>query len=519
MRTLIKLPAFRIGILFASLLLQSACTSVDFNYPKTPSSQLSPQEVSGTRLNQYYSGLNKGEPGESGFYLLNDGIESIAARLLLADRAEKSIDAQYYLISNDRIGLIFIGALLDAADRGVRVRLLLDDIQTQGYDLGLSALNEHPNFEIRIFNPFGSRGARALNFFDFSRVNRRMHNKSFTADNVATIIGGRNIADEYFNAREDVNFGDLDVYGVGPVAQDVSDMYDLYWNHHSSLPVPAFAKTPENTDAVLSELRGKIEAAKNTFNNTQYQTAFRQNLDELTSHDQNKLTWAPYKLVYDSPDKSIRSKSKNADSIVSSLRESLLSAQQQVLIISPYFVPMRSGAEFLIELEKQGIDVSVVTNSLAANNHAVVHSGYAPARKPLLQAGVTLYEVKANAKLSGVDRGGQGSALATLHTKAFLIDKDAFFLGSFNFDPRSANINTELGVIIESPEIGEGVYSGAQTSIKNNAFAIELSDKGDLVWVDNAGGYPVTYSTEPDTSWWSRFKVGFMQILPIKNQL
>jgi len=502
----------------AVLLLLSGCATVDYDYPKELSTYIPPPE--GNYLRDRYESLTKGAPGESGFYLLSDGIDSLAARLLMAEQAESTIDAQYYLITDDNIGMVFLGALLDAADRGVRVRLLIDDIQTQGYDDGLGALHRHPNFEVRIFNPFYTRNARILDFWRFSRLNRRMHNKSFTADNIVTIVGGRNIADEYFGAREDVNFGDLDVLGVGPVVTETSEMFDQYWNHQVAVPVPGFTNVPEDTSETMARLRARIQKARSAFEGTQYLEAFSETWESLRADkDTSSLIWAPYQLVYDSPDKSDKKKAETAPSIITPLRDSLGSAKKEIVIVSPYFVPRKAGEVSFKEVIDKGIKISVVTNSLAANNHATVHSGYVPSRKPLLEIGVDLYEVKANARLSGVDRGGNGAALATLHTKAYLVDDDTFFLGSFNFDPRSAYINTELGVIIKSKEIGTQVLESMKHKQHDHAYKVELDDKGNVVWKDYAVEPPVTYTKEPDTSAWVRFKVGFMRLMPIKSQL
>src|SRR5210317_1023092 len=254
-----KLRLAALGIISVAL---SACASIDFDYPRTESTSL--VDTDDTYLAEKIIPTVAQQPDDyAGFYQLADGIDALSARLLLAARAERSIDLQYYLIKNDSVGRALFKALLDAADRGVRVRLLLDDIFTSGYDSGMAALDSHPNFEIRIFNPF-NRGAvgRTLGAAtSFRRVNRRMHNKSFTVDNQITIIGGRNIADEYFGAREDAKFGDLDVMGIGPVVQDVSNMFDTYWNHEAALPVPAFVKEPEDPEAALNELRERLANA------------------------------------------------------------------------------------------------------------------------------------------------------------------------------------------------------------------------------------------------------------------
>jgi len=240
----------RQGGLVIGFALLHGCASVDFDYPKPASNALT--DTGDTYYGKQLDGLAEQHPGEAGFYPLSNGIDALAARLLLAERAERTLDAQYYLIKQDIVSHAFINALLRAADRGVRVRLLLDDIFTSGYDAGMAGLDSHPNFEIRIFNPFARRSARFMDgLTNFSRVNRRMHNKSFTVDNQITIIGGRNIADEYFGAREDAKFGDLDVLGVGPVVNDISNMFDTYWNHERAAPIAAFADMPDDPAAEL----------------------------------------------------------------------------------------------------------------------------------------------------------------------------------------------------------------------------------------------------------------------------
>jgi putative cardiolipin synthase len=501
-----------------------ACATVDFDYPKTASTALTATDD--TYLGKQNAWRREEHPGEGGFYLLTDGIEALAARLLMAERAERSIDAQYYLITDDVIGKVFIAALLEAADRGVRVRLLLDDIQTQGYDAGMAALDSHPNFEVRIFNPFGQRGSRVGSFTDFGRVNRRMHNKSFTVDNQITLIGGRNIAAEYFAARGDVNFGDVDVIGAGEVVGDVSNMFDTYWNHRAALPVPAFAKMPDDPAAALKTLRGRLEEALETAVASPYAEAFEDSWQTLIDTDLDDFTWAPYQLVYDSPDKSDKKLAGEAASITTPLAETVSAAQSEVVIVSPYFVPLKSGVAYLSELAARGVDIIVVTNSLAATNHSVVHSGYAPYRKPLLENGVKLYEVRPDVAVSGTERsgiersrGGKGAAIATLHTKAFIVDRQRFFIGSFNWDPRSVDINTELGVIIDSPALAGFGVDQLSRNRSRTTYEVVLNEKGKIRWIDNAGDEPVVLDKEPQTGFWRRFSVGFYRIFPIRGQL
>ncbi len=503
----------------APLAVLAGCASVDFDYPKTESHVVT--ETADTRLARGIADTVEAQPnGYSGFIPLGDGIDALAIRLLLAERAEQTIDAQYYLLKSGITGRAFVLSLLRAADRGVRVRLLLDDMFTGGYDAGMVGLDSHPNIEIRIFNPFARRSARFMDgVTSFSRINRRMHNKSFTVDNQITLIGGRNIADEYFGAREDAKFGDLDVLAIGPVVQDVSIMFDSYWNHERSMPTGAFADVPDDPAAELQRQRELLEVSRQEVSGTIYAEAVGDQVLEYVESDTSAFIWAPYTLAVDSPDKSIKSKAEEAASITTPLREALLSAERELLIISPYFVPMKDGIEFLADLRAKGVDVTVITNSLAANNQAAVHGGYAPSRKPLLKAGVRIFEVRADADVSGAEIVAASGAKATLHTKAFIVDRAQVFIGSFNFDPRSARINTELGVVINSPEISSALAVEIDTNVAAQTFEVFLNDKNKLRWRSREDGEEVIYEKEPQTSWGQRFMAGLYRILPVRGQL
>ena len=494
------------------------CASVDFEYPREAS--FAPRDTHDTRLGRLIGPELRNLPGQSGFHFLLDGIDALAARIAMADMADRSLDAQYFLLTDDLIGILFLGALLDAADRGVRVRLLLDDIQTRGYDAGIVALDTHPHFEVRIFNPFADRSSRVGDLVrDFQRVNRRMHNKSMTADNQVTIVGGRNIASEYFNAHEEVNFDDADVLAIGPVVRDVSRMFDEYWNHRASLTAPAFAELPADAAEELVRLRQDISAARARVVTTPYAEALRASVDYYRYDDEPIFTWAPYRVVYDSPDKSLPEKAEGAASIVPPLLEVVSEARREFLLISPYFVPQDSGVETFRELRERGVEVVILTNSLASTNHAVVHTGYAPARKPLLELGVRLHEMKPEVALYGIERSGEQSSSATLHTKAFIVDRERLFIGSFNWDPRSIAINTELGVVIDSPEMAGWAARVVHEELPEVAWELALDDGGGIVWIDRDADEPLTHTREPRTSFWQRLGVRLMRLLPIEDQL
>jgi len=499
--------------------LTSACATPDFHAPKPESRAFT--DTGDTRMGKTSARLTVGHPGESAFLLQSDGIDALATRIYLSARAERSIDAQYYLISNDVTSVLFLSALLSAADRGVRVRLLLDDVLTGGTDRGIAALNAHPNVEVRLFNPFVRRNWRILDgLTGFKRVNRRMHNKSFTVDNQITIIGGRNIGAEYFSAREDMNFGDLDVVGFGPIVQDVSHMFDRYWNDELAMPATSVIDPPEDPEAELAWAHERIGLAKEEVRSTPYAEALVENIDDVIAIDRYDFTWAPWELVYDDPEKARTDElADKAASIRTPLVASLKTAKEELFIVSPYFVPNKKTLQGIQDFIDRGIRVTVVTNSLAATNHPMVHSGYAPSRKPMLEMGVTIWEIKPNHFISGTDESGVHKAIGALHTKGFIVDRKELFVGSFNWDPRSAYINTELGVIIKSPEMAADAADRSKLRLPQAAYRVILTEQGDLAWVESTEDKPVIYTKEPKTSWGRRFKVGLYGILPIKGQL
>jgi putative cardiolipin synthase len=492
------------------------CASVDWDAPKAHTTALvrPPSKALASAFEAH--------PDESGFLLLADGIEALGARLLLANHARTSLDAQYYFILDDVTGHAFFRELLNAADRGVRVRLLLDDIATSGYDPGLAALDSHQHFEVRIFNPFTrSKGRLLSGASEFRRVNRRMHNKSLTADGTATVIGGRNIGAEYFAANEDVNFGDLDVLGFGPVAREAGSAFDDYWNSEAAVPISVLAAAPEDPTAALSAVREALDESFATLDDGLYRAALKTTILEQVELAPNMLEWASARLVYDAPEKSragTRPDAAVADQLRAPLREAIERAQSELLVISPYFVPLKSGVEALCALTKRGVRTLVITNSLAATDVSAVHAGYAPYRKALLECGVELYEARGDVRIQGTGRGGVGMSASSLHAKGFLIDRNRLFVGSFNWDPRSVGINTEMGVLIDSPALANQVAGRIDDTMQQNAYRVELRD-GKICWIAHEDGQELVLSKEPDTSFWKRFVTGFLKLLPIRGQL
>ncbi|MGB0413520.1 MAG: phospholipase D family protein [Coraliomargarita sp.] len=503
----------------ASLLIllgMTGCTSVDFDYPKKKSAAVEPDP-----LRLLWSDAPEVSDGYSHFHMISEGIDALALRILIAEKAEHTIDVQYYLIKDDIIGYAFIGALIKAADRGVRVRLLLDDNLTKGFEEVFAALDAHPNFELRIFNPFSRRSLRVLDALtDFSRVNRRMHNKTFIVDNEYVIIGGRNIASEYFGANESERFSDLDVLAVGPVVKEASGMFDSYWNHQLSLPVPAFYRHRLDGEAMLQALRQDIDAVlKDQDDRRAYREAAKARYDYFAASDASLFTAAPYQLVFDSPDKGEKELAEEALSIRAPLRAAVESATEELIVVSPYFIPLKDTVEELIAIDQSGVRIVVVTNSLTANNHLFVHSGYAPIRKPLLRGGVEMFEARYDIEVAGSQYVATEKTLTTLHTKAFIVDREKIFVGSFNFDPRSAYINTESGVIIDSPELVRPLVKRFEEIVPEHAYELFLNDRGHLTWRTEIDGELVEYKTDPEASLWQRIFSAMLGLLPIDKQL
>lgn len=462
--------------------------------------------------------------GLSGFVPLSDGLEAFVARAAIVDKAEHSIDAQYYLWHDDLVGRILLGELAEAAERGVRVRLLIDDIDLRGKDQNLQVLNAHQNVEVRVFNPFSRERFRATQYISrFGSVTRRMHNKSFTVDNQITVIGGRNIGNEYFEADPQITFGDLDALTVGPVVNEVSEAFDLYWNNALAYPIERLSgQTPSPND--LSDYLVFLEnyALENS-NSTYVLALVNSKLGRDLSAETLSFYWGEAGLFVDSPEKVSEKRSRMDLRLTTQFDDQLAEAEQELIIISPYFIPGRTGTQKLIELAKHGVRVRVLTNSLASNNHAAVHAKYAKYRKPLLTAGVELYE--ARNRLPDDDRKQEKAPFGTtkstvLHAKSFIIDRQNVFIGSLNFDPRSFAENTEIGVVFDSEQFAEFMATWVDDEIDATAYrlGLEADSNGSqqLVWHD---GDSLTLSTEPDTTWWTRSMSKVLSWLPSESQL
>ena len=506
-----------------SLSLLAGCAGLPSLDGRVVSSAL--LDTAGTALGKAVAPLLAEHPGKSGVYALADGRDAFAARVVLANAAQRSVDVQYYIWHSDITGTLLFGALRAAADRGVRVRLLLDDNGTEGLDDTLALLDAHANIEVRLYNPFVLRGARILGYLtDFSRLNRRMHNKSFTVDGQATIVGGRNIGDEYFGAAGDVLFSDLDVLAIGPAVKEVSHNFDRYWNSASAYPAGSLLAAPDGDSAAA------ITRAQATIEQTPAARAYRVTLRDSSFVAQMAarslpFEWARTRLVSDDPAKTLN-QAADASRLVPQLRDLVGAPARTLDLVSAYFVPLDTGTKAFSKLAKSGVAVRVLTNSLEATDVPAVHAGYAKSRKPLLAAGVKLYELRATwqpnngqpdarRRRGGSVGGSLGSSSSSLHTKTFAVDNEQVFVGSFNFDPRSARLNTEMGFVIDSPAMARQLDTRMTAGVVERAYEVRLGADGELVWIEHNGGVEKRYRSEPGAGLWRRLQVRVLSWLPI----
>ena len=473
-------------------------------------------DTSATRLGRAIVPRAAARPGKSGIYPLLDSRDAFAARMLLAQAAERSLDVQYYIWRNDLSGTLLFDALRKAADRGVRVRLLLDDSTTSGLDTTLAALDSHPNIEVRLFNPFAIRWPRTLGYLtDFFRLNRRMHNKSFTADNQATIVGGRNVGDEYFDATNGMAFVDLDALAVGPVVSEVSRDFDRYWASDSAYPTNGLL--PQTEPARIEEISSKASQIALNPNGAKYLEAVKSSpfVRELTE-GRLAFDWTMVRTVSDDPAKGLGRAAP--DALLPSMFQAIVGEPAiRMELVSAYFVPGVEGTEWFRSMANRGVKIQILTNSLEATDVAAVHAGYAKRRKRLLEAGITLYELRSLSDGVGPTRGGAGfgSSGSSLHAKTFAVDGSHVFIGSFNFDPRSAELNTEMGFVIESGALAQKVDAEFAVRIPANSYEVCLAEGGKLYWLEHRGGELLRHDVEPSTSFWERLGVSVISLLPV----
>ena len=409
---------------------------------------------------------------QSAFRLLGDNVEAFHSRLMLIDHAQQSIDAQYYAIEDELTGRLFLHRLLMAADRGVRVRLLIDDLNTDGRDALFSALDQHPYMSIRAFNPFNNRHLPRLSFAqDFPRLNRRMHNKALIIDDFISIVGGRNIGDKYFSEDSEIEFGDLELLSAGPISHQVSVNFDRYWNHKGSYSYQllhhdstAKATNLESVrwllkSAVDSQAAIKMLAYKNDYSSKDQAPGF--------FNDIQRFVFATAHLYSDLPQRISVPRDSWEYAMAPQLYEIAKQTQREIIIFSPYFIPKHWGLPGFQQLRDRKVDVKVLTNSLAALDVSIVHAGYRHFRKPLLRMGVKLHEFRPDQKLEPHSRK---TSVSSLHAKSFIFDRRRLFVGSLNLDPRSTQLNTEMGILVNSPELAQQLAEWLDQNINQYAY-------------------------------------------------
>jgi putative cardiolipin synthase len=527
--------AFRKGLLrlgaLALLALASGCATLRTDLPKQPSTALPP--VADTPSTRYVASETSTHGEASGFRALISNPNALMSRIVLIDHAQHSLDLQYYIFDNDATGRLVAQRIVAAADRGVRVRILLDDLDIagQGQDNVLDALDAHPNIEVRLFNPFHIRNRSMFSkigqfIVDGKRLNRRMHNKSFIADGMQAIIGGRNIGDAYFDAGDQIHFRDLDVLAIGPVVPKISAMFDAYWNSEMSYPVTAYTSIHASAED-LAHVRVALAHDARAFAESDYAQALSETLPNGPSADRKGYWfWGPARLVADEPDKADPERDGSTRLIGADLRQMLDKAKSEALLISPYFIPGDNGVKYLAGMAERGVTIKVLTNALAATDEPEVHAGYARYRIPLLEAGIDLFELRPAPGKPPAGSYGTSSG-ESLHAKSMIVDRHAVFVGSANLDPRSRKLNTEMGVIVDSPELAAALskYFDSATA-PENAFHVVLErpegrpgEKPVLRWISVDDGKPVKFDHDPETSALTRMRVEMMRVLPIEDQL
>ncbi|UNK50468.1 phospholipase D family protein [Lysobacter sp. S4-A87] len=478
-----------------------------------------------TPIDRAIAPMTQARPGEAGLSLITDNLDAFAARALGARVAGRSLDLQYYIWKPDLTGNLIVHEILRAADRGVRVRLLLDDLNAHKKDSVLAALDQHENVEVRMFNP--SRG-RASSFMrgvemllrGFS-LNRRMHNKAWIVDGRIAVVGGRNIGDEYFGASSESNFMDADLAVVGPPVKETADIFDAFWNSASAIPLAALVDSDEVS---LQRLRRIVDLEYKSRNAHPYLAKLRESPSIAALLRGEKLPrWTRDAHVYsDPPEKAEGAARKGwlADVLV----PAAIAARRQLFIISPYFVPGDEGVAALVAMRKRGVHVGVLTNSLAATDVAAVHGGYAPYRLPLLEGGVDLFELMATGGQGGRGSGsgggsGFGSSDASLHTKAFVVDDTVGFVGSFNLDPRSINLNTEMGILFSDRQLSGDLQENYRLKTgARSSYKLWLDD-GELRWRDGSAEPPREWTHEPAVGVGRRAIARVIGWLPVESQL
>ena len=502
------------------LLTLSACASIPRDFEQVPSQTW--QHPEQTRLGELFSEHAPADPALSGVRLLSHPREAFRARFGFAALAERTLDLQYYLWKGDLTGQLLLYRALQAADRGVQVRILIDDIYHAGRDRGYAALDTHPQLQIRVYNPMGNRGAgRSANLvYHKGTLDHRMHNKICLVDGAVAVLGGRNIGDDYFGVDPELNFRDLDVLAVGPAAQQAGAAFDAYWNSPAAVPIAVLLDDPVAPDA-LATLRRDLEQSLDELDALPYTVpldfdATRETLERLAE----ELTWAEAEVIVDSLE---RFQGGNESAFVELTDELAASVQRDVLIQTAYLIPSKGGIAKLSEVTARGVRVRILTNSFQSNNHSAVHAHYKKYRKRLLDAGVELYELQPHPELLEHYKETESriaKSHAGLHAKAFVVDGRLTMIGSYNMDPRSRIWNSEIGLLISSEEFAAKVLDVMETDLDpENSYRVTLDEHRDLVWTATGPDGSQTWTHDPGASGWDRTVLRIMGWIPMKSEL
>lgn len=506
-----RTPWRRAAVLASFAFLVVACSTLPKDVARTPSMAFT--DTDGTRLARVVAATrpDASDDSKAGLRLIPRGEDAFGMLYTLIRHAQRSLDFQYYIIKDDPYARTLLRAAREAAERGVRVRVLLDDFYTTGEDERIAWYSAHPNIEVRLFNPFAHGrqwfATRLLaSATDLGRIDRRMHNKLFVADNAIAVTGGRNIGAEYYMYSGTTNFLDMDVLVGGPIVRELSENFDRYWNSPFAVPIQHLTKAV-GADAPTIDQRALADPNDPVRKATE--EAARSGASFAAELDQGRLslTWAPTELISDKPSKIQRTApTLGADGLTSgaTIATDVLSiidsAQKDVLIVSPYFVPGKRGVAEMKKLVDRGVRVRVLTNSLASTDAAVVHIGYSHYRKQLLALGVEIFELRPDPGQEQARLGAIGSSKASLHAKVLLIDGKTLFVGSFNVDQRSALINTEMGLRIASPELSEQLLDVLRTRGPESRYQVTLDEHGNLLWTTKTDGVDQVFHDEPGAS-------------------
>lgn len=515
--------ANRIGLLLSAVLLVAACASLPEGFEQHPS-QAWPQPEK-TALGQLFGEYAHDNPALSGLRLISDPQEAFLARYGFAAQAEKTLDMQYYLWKSDTTGRLLLFRAFQAADRGVQVRLLIDDIYHSGRDHDYVVIDQHPNIQVRVFNPVGNRGlAKNLNYIvNKAHLNHRMHNKIFLVDNAVAVLGGRNIGDDYFGIDPDLNFSDLDVLAVGPVALAAGEAFDTYWNSPWAVPVAAMiaqAPKPGELAAMQSQL---VQGLETRLGEIPYRVPrSHADIEEILRGLAQEMTWAPAEIVMDPLDRF----ESGAESAFVELGGRLLNQlESDVVIQTAYLIPDAAAIEAIRAKTAEGKTFRIMTNSLMSNNHISVHAFYRKHREALIEAGVELYEYRADNALIEHYKSMESElkiaeSHAGMHTKAFVVDRRISMIGSYNMDPRSRIWNSEIGLLIHSEEFAARVLADMEIEFQpENAYRITLDENGKLVWTGHGPEGPERWTHDPQASAWKRMVARMIGWLPIEDEL